>query len=918
MKNQKRIQVLILGQIILAIFLFSSSSFAESNRSNEGISLRVLDLKCEYINNPLGTDVKKPQLSWRIEASKRGVKQVAYQIWAAESLENLEEGQPKIWDSGKIESSKSVGTIYGGPRLESRQKVFWKIKIWDNAGNEAVSNELAWFEMGLLHEEDWKARWIGMTPGWNGKALYFRKEVLVEKVIKRARLYVSGIGYNKVTINGIHLGDNVLDPGATDYSKQVLYTTYDVTQKFQQGENAIGVVVGSGWYGIPKLLLQVEIFYTDGTIETIKTGNEPFIGIWTVSTGPIIQNSIYDGEVYDARLERSCWEMPGYKNIDSTPNRLSGWVMANIVDPPGGKLVAQKMEPIKVVDSFVPKSIKEPKPGIFVIDAGQNLAGWASLKVKGESGIAVSLKFAETLNADGTVNQANLRAAKAKDTYILKGDGEEQWEPSFTYHGFRYIQIEGFPGQPLIENFRIKVVRSSVDRSGQFKCSNELLNSIHRMVWSTEASNLHSIPTDCPQRNERMGWLNDMTVRIEQALYNFSLPSFYNKWILDIGDTQNSEGAIADTAPFKWGSQPADPVSSSYLLLAWMSYQYYGNTQIIEDNYDKMKAWVDYLASRTEDGIVNYSYYGDWSPPMKFGTPGSIGSGAVSKFTPGKLMSTGYLYYDAKLIAQMATILDKEEDARKYNMLSEQTKTAFNQNYWDEKLGGYGTNNQAANSFALFLGIELQGQKSRIAANLVQDVIANDYHLTTGNLCTKYLLEMLTENGQSEVAYKIVTQTTYPSWGYMLDNGATTLWERWENKTGGEMNSHNHPMMGSVDTWFYKYLSGIRPDAQGPGFNEFIIRPYIINELDFVEGEFQSVKGLIKSAWRKESGSVSMDVTIPGNSTATVFIPTKNRKSITEGNQAIDHLKELKFLRMEEKYAVFEVGSGTYHFKSDW
>jgi len=409
-----------------------------------------------------------------------------------------------------------------------------------------------------------------------------------------------------------------------------------------------------------------------------------------------------------------------------------------------------------------------------------------------------------------------------------------------------------------------------------------------------------------------------MTVRIEQALYNFNLSRFYMKWIDDIKDTQAADGTITDTAPFSWGFRPADPVSASYLLAVMKSYEFYGNERIILQHYDGLKAWVKYLHSRTEDGIVNYSYWGDWSPPEEFGTPGSVGSGAVSRYTPGKLISTGYLYYCTRIISKMASILENKEDEISYQELSERTATAFNKAWWNEKTGGYGSNNQACNSFALFLGLVDKEKISRVVANLAEDVQRQNFHLTTGNLCTKYLLEALTENGHPELAYKLATQETYPGWGYMLANGATTLWERWENKTGAEMNSHNHPMMGSVGSWFYKYLVGILPDSKGPGFEKFTIKPYILDELRFVDGEYNSVKGIIKSAWRKESGSVSMDLTIPGNSTAMVFIPTKNRKSITESNQAIDHLKEMRFLRMEEKYAVFEVGSGTYYFKSDW
>lgn len=876
--------------------------------------MNITDLKCEYTTNPIGLDIQKPQFSWQIQSEKRGVMQTAYQLIVANSPDDLVYNDSVIWDSGKIDSSKSAGIRYAGPELESRRRYYWLVRIWDSNQSLVESSESAFFEMGLLNPSDWQASWIGCPASWTGRVLYFRRAFSLSGQVKKARVYISGLGYYVLYINGQKVGDHVLDPGTSDYSKRILYATYDIAG-FLKKENALGVMVGPGWYGIPKLRLQVEITCEDDQTEVLATCWDPYQN-WLVTTGPTISSSIFDGELYDAREEKPGWALPDCK-LDGL-SRTNQWINAVVTDAPGGEMVSQIQEPIKVIETISPTIIGQPIKEVYVLDAGRNLAGWAAIKVRGERGAKITMKFAESLKPDGTVNQDNLRSARAEDTYILKGGDEEQWEPSFTYHGFRYIQVEGFPYMPGRDDILIRVVRSAVDSAGSFTCSNELLNRIHQMVCSTEASNLHSIPTDCPQRDERMGWLNDMTVRIEQALYNFNLSRFYLKWIDDIKDTQDADGTITDTAPFRWGFRPADPVSVSYLLTAMKSYEFYGNERIILQHYTGLKAWVNYLNSRTEDGIVNYSYWGDWSPPEEFGTPGSVGSGAVSRYTPGKLISTGYLYYCARIISKMASFLGNAEDEIFYLELGQKTANAFNKAWWNEKTGGYGSNNQACNSFALFLGLIEKEKISRVVRNLVEDVEMHNFHLTTGNLCTKYLLETLTEYGHAEVAYKIVTQESYPGWGYMLANGATTLWERWENKTGGEMNSHNHPMMGSVGSWFYKYLVGILPDVQGPGFEKFTIKPYILNDLNFVEGEYHSVKGIIKSAWRKESSSVYLDLTIPGNSTATVFIPTKNRKNITENNQAIDNPQELKFLRMEGAYAVFEVVSGTYHFKSNW
>jgi alpha-L-rhamnosidase len=874
----------------------------------------VTNLRCEYATNPIGLDIPTPQFSWEIRSTERGAGQTAYQVVVAASPEDLRSQSSLLWDSGRVVTRTSVGILYAGPELESRKRYYWLVRLWGSEPEAVAVSEAAYFEMGLLKPSDWQALWIGCPASWSGRVLYFRRAFSVEGRVSRARAYVSGLGYYVLYINGQRVGDHVLDPGTSDYSKRVLYATYDITG-FLEGQNALGVMVGPGWYGIPKLRLQAEITYEDGRDQIVATCWDPWQN-WLVTTGPTIRSSIFDGELYDARQEKPDWAMP-HAALEGT-SRSEQWINAVVTDAPGGEMVSQLQEPIKVVETLAPNIIRQPVPGVYVLDAGRNLAGWAAIKVRGAPGTRVSLKFAESLREDGTVNQENLRSAAAEDAYIFKGVGEEQWEPSFTYHGFRYIQVEGLPYGPGGDDILARVVRSAVEPTGKFACSNPLLNRIQQMVCATEASNLHSIPTDCPQRDERMGWLNDMTVRIEQALYNFDLSRFYQKWIADIKDTQSSDGAITDTAPFRWGFRPADPVSASYLLAVLKSYEFYGNRRMVSDHFNGLKAWVDYLATRTENGIVNYSYWGDWSPPEEFGTPGSVGSGAVSRNTPGKLISTGYLYYCARLLSQMAAILENKEDEVFYENLAKQTANAFNRTWWNETTGGYASNNQACNAFALFLGLVGCGDISRVVENLVKDVEKHNYHLTTGNLCTKYLLEILTEYGHPELAYKIVTQETYPSWGYMLANGATTLWERWENKTGGQMNSHNHPMMGSVGSWLYKYVAGILPDICGPGFEQFTIKPCIFDGLTFAQGEYSSVKGVIQSAWRKEPGLVYLDLTIPANSTATVYVPTTNRESITESNQSIAQLAELRFIKLEAKYAIFQVPSGRYCFKSDW
>lgn len=878
-------------------------------------AVTVRDLRCEYAVNPLGVEVKEPRLSWRLDSAERGQKQTAYQILVASSQQHLLADQGDLWDSGRVPSSSSIQVVYKGKPLSSRQRCYWKVRVWDKNGRASRYSGPSFWEMGLLSPKDWSAEWIGYPAGWPGRALYFRYDFELPRAAQQGRAYIAGLGYYELSLNGLRVGDHVMDPAPTDYSKRVLYATYDITPYLRQGPNAIGVIVGNGWYGMPKLLMQLEVTFADGSSAKFFTrGGHTDLGReWRLTSGPIVANSIYDGEIYDARLEKPGWNRPDQKR-PNPHGRTEGWVVAVPVEPPGGRLVSQMIEPIKVVETLTPRSVREPAPGVYVYDAGQNLAGWAALRLRGKQGAQVTLRYAENLKPDGTVNQDNLRKAAATDVYISKGGEVETWEPRFTYHGFRYVQLEGYPGRPTLDELTIKAVRTSVEANGKFECSNALLNRIHQMVWWTEASNLHGIPTDCPQRDERMGWLNDLTVRIEQALYNFHLPRFYAKFLEDVRDTQAEDGSITDTAPFKWGRRPADPVSASYLLLAWELYRHYGDTRAMARHFDGFKAWVNFLISNSDNLIVRYGSWGDWSPPITFGTPGSIGAGAVSRDTPVQLMSTGYLYYCARLLSQMAGILGRKTEQAHYQSLARQVAEAFNRRYWNEAAGGYGANNQAANAFALFLGIVPKERLLRVVGNLVKDVEKHDWHLTTGNLCTKYLLEALTEHGRVDAAYRIVTQETYPSWGFMLANGATTLWERWEHKTGGEMNSHNHPMMGSVGSWFYKYLAGIMPDPQSAGFARIIIRPHVVRDLKWVRAEYTSPHGQIGSFWEREDGKLKLKVRIPVNSTAKVWFPGEDPGAVTEGGAPASSAPGVTFLRKEARALVFEIGSGDYEF----
>jgi alpha-L-rhamnosidase len=878
--------------------------------------LTCVDLRCEYATNPLGIDAARPRLSWVLNAGVRDQSQSAYQILAASSPHLLETGAAAdLWDSGKVESG-DILVEYAGRPLASGERCWWKVRAWDQDDQPGPESDSAWFEMGLLGPEDWSANWVGFPGTWPGKALYFRRDFKIEKPVLRARIYMAGLGWSELRVNGQRVNDRVLDPPQSDYSKRILYSTDAVEDFLRPGNNTLGVTCGNGWFGTVRLLVQMHIDFEDGSHRTMITEHS-FPECWQVSTGPIRENSVYDGEVFDARLDNPLWDAP-----DAVPTGL--WLPVACADGPNGKRVAAALEPIRVVETLQAKAITQPKAGVFVFDLGQNIAGWAKLRAAGPAGQQVSLKFAETLYPDGTINRENLRGARAEDIYILKGEGVETWEPHFTYHGFRYIQVEGYPGTPTADDILGRFVRSSVEPSGEFSCSSELFNRIFKLVWQTEAANLHSLPTDCPQRDERMGWLNDMAARTEGALYNFNLVRLHSKWTADIEDEQDpSTGAITDTAPYRWGRRPADPVSVCYLLIPWLLYVHYGDKHTMAARYAGMKAWVDYLTTRTNDSIVDYSYYGDWAPPVQFGEDGSLGSSAVSKNTPGSLVSTACYAYSARLLSRIANVLGNATDVQAYSALADQITARYNTCYWDEASCGYGTNNQSCNAISLYMGLVPEERRARVVTSLVDNVVRlNDGHLTTGNICTKYLLEALTTAGRADIACLIASQETYPSWGYMLANGATTLWERWELATGGGMNSHSHPMLGSVGAWFYRAVAGLQAIVSGPGFERFDVRPNMVGNLTWARTALKTVRGTIECGWQQADHALTLDLVVPVGSQSRVFLPLAEGATLREGetvlwkNEQPTDSNDYE-IRRDGDNLVFFVGSGTYRFSTD-
>ena len=877
--------------------------------------INIFDLKTEFDKNPIGINTSKPRFSWKYECSA-DIKIKYYQIKVSTTKKLLDKNKIDLWDSGKkLIINNNFLIEYSGKKLKSRSCGFWKIILYSKKSQEFVSNEVGYFELSLLQQTDWLANWIGFPAGRNGKALYFRNSYEIQPNIFKSRAYICGIGCYEFRINGKKVGDRVLEPSQTQYGKTVLYSVYDITNYLKTGKNVFGAIVGNGWYGMPKLIVQIEIEYNNGNKQIIITDgrNNNDVNLWKVSDGPILSNSIFDGEYYDANYEKIGWDKPDKNEKDYIHGKE--WIYSMVVDSPEGELISQTMEAVRIVGSLKAKTLTEPKPGVFVYDNEQNLSGWAKITAKGKPGTKLSMKFSETLNEDGTVNQEHLRFALAKDTYIFSKNSKITWEPRFTYHGFRYIQLEGYEGKPSIEAIKTQIVRSDLDVTGSFKSSNPFLNKLHKAIIWTEFSNLLGVPTDCPQRAERMGWLNDMTARSEELIYNFNVSRFLPKWLRDINDSQESTtGAISDTAPFRWGARPGDPVCICNVIIPWLLYKHYGDYRVLNEQYNWMKKSVQYFLSRLNNFILEDSYIGDWAPPLNEAVKGSIGTSAVSSKTPGSLISTAHLYHSLILLTKITDVIGLKDDNDEFLKIASRIKKEFNKRFWDKKSGGYASNNQACNSTAIYMDLVPENRKENVINNLVKNIEDHEFHLTTGNLSTKYIFEALSKFDKIETAYKLLIQRSYPSWGFMFEKGATTIWERWEEATGFGMNSHNHGMYASVGSWLYKSLAGIRHDEDSVGFSKIIINPKIPSQLGSVKASINTVKGLISSEWEKNDSNFILKIKIPNGTEAKVDMPILNSD---EKNKTYPRIKFKKIyadnvydLKEDNKKITFKLKEG--------
>lgn len=912
MKNQKH-------SLTLWLVFFAIWTMISCTEQNELLAPPA-NLKTNYMENPLGID-QKPVFSWQIINHSRGALQGSYHLMVATSPEKLNnEEDTDVWNSGKINSNQSVQVTYNGSPLQSGTRYYWKVRTWNMDDNASPWSPVSWFETALLDSSQWQAQWIGLNQKQKPpRSIALRKEFSVDKDVASARIYVTGLGGYVMYINGQRVGKDLLTPGWTHYPEKLQYQTYDVTDQVKTGINAMGALLGNVWWssglgwqggtsyadGPLQFLMQMHLEFEDGTKTVLVTDES-----WKMHESPILENTLYHGEHYDANLEQDGWHKPAFAD--------ASWQNADLITPENQvKLVAQQTQTMQITEQIKPVNITEVKPGIYVFDMGQNMVGITRLNLKGEKGQEVTLKYAELLHADGTVAQENLRSARATDKYICKGGPAESWQPQFTYHGFRYVQVEGLNQEPDENTLTGLVFHTNAPINGSFQSSNQLLNQIQKNIMWGMRGNLMSVPTDCPQRDERLGWMGDAQIFAATANYNMHLGSFWNKWQRDILDGQEPEGWVYDVNPPIVVGGPSKPGwGDAVVVVPWETYRYYGDKQILADSYEGMKAWVNYMKENSENHIYEwgddeFGGYGDWV--------------AVEK-TPSKPIGAAYYYYSTKLMGQIARILNKVEDARYYEELAPQIAQAYHAKYYLPEQGEYVGQTQTANLLPLAFGIVPEELRDDIFQKIVEDVQEHDNHLTTGFLGTKYLLPILSENGYHELAYQVATQTTYPSWGYMVEKGATTMWELWNSDTERPegMNSRNHFAYGSVGEWYYGYLAGIRPEFENGGYKKFIVAPQPIGDLEWVKAKVGSEYGEIESNWNKTESGLQLDVTVPANTQARLLIPKlgKDQPTIKEVEDILFQEGQLKgakkgirFIGENDNAIEFEIGSGKYLFE---
>jgi hypothetical protein len=872
--------------------------------------------RCEYRENPLEIDCAQPRLSWWLQSAPpdaRGVQQSAYQI-----LVTSDRGA-ELWDSGKVKSSQNIHVSYDGNPLASAQRVRWKVRVWDAHDAPSDWSESATWTMGLLSNDDWQAHWISAPlEGKSNRLPLFRKRVRIDKSIARAIAFFCGLGQHELHVNGQVVGQDLLDPGWTNYAKTCLYATHDVTSLLRPQENMIGLMLGNGMYNVvggryvkfkgsfgpPKLIFQMLLEFTDGTSTTVVSDES-----WESAPGPITFSCIYGGEDYDSRLEVPGWDDPLANAPHVRGGQSTEWKRAVVCQGPGGQLRSQMQPPIRVMKSFSPANVTEPKPGIKVYDFGQNMSGRVQISLKADAGTTVKLTTSELLDEQGLVNQKPT-GSPVTYSYTCRGGSEiETWRPRFTYTGFRYVQAEGAPLDAIDAQFTY----SSSHVVGQFSCSNDLLNRIHALIDRAIESNMQCVLTDCPHR-EKLGWLEQSHLMGDAIMFNYDVANRYAKISRDMRDAQHADGCVPTIAPqYTQFNAPHDVFNdspewgSAVVINPWLLYKRYGDRRILEENYDAMKGYVEYLHKRDKDGIVEYGL-GDWYD-IGPGQPG------LAKLTSPGLTATAVYFQDVQIMKRVAETLGFKDDASRYAGLAQRILQAFNARFFDAATKRYDRNSQTASAMPLVLDMVPEQHRAAVLENLTSDIRAHDDHITAGDVGFHYVVRALGEADRSNVMLRMLLRTDPPSYGSQLARGATTLTEAWD---ANPRNSQNHFMLGHAEIWFYEYLAGIRLDLSQSPPRQIVIRPAILrDDLTWAKAEYQSVLGPIASHWRRQDRDLRLNVSIPENAEATVYLTAANLQGVRESGKPLSDRADIRRLGSSNGQIVCEIGSGQYHFETE-
>ena len=889
--------------------------------------MQITNPRSEYLVNPLGVAVAFPRFSWELLSDRRGVLQTAYRVCVARDESTLAAGGADLWDSGRVESDQSIQVEYGGTKLRSRERAWWSVEVW--VGDEsAVSTDQAFWEAGLLEADDWTAQWIGSAlvggPHESVPCPFLRRDWNApSNGVRSARLYVTALGIYEFSINGQRVGEDVFRPGWTDYRHRLAYDTYDVTALLRPGANALGAVLADGWYcgrlahmdrqqygDRPKLMAQLVVEYEDGSQETIPTD-----AAWRTSTGPILEADLLMGETYDARQELPGWDAPGFDD--------AAWQPVELSPVPETRLVARRGLPVRATQELHPASpvacdsLPDSQSG-FLFDMGENMVGTVRLRLRGPRGLTVRLRYGERLQPDGSLYTANLRKARATDHYTLKGDGEEVYQPRFTFHGFQYVEVgaevEAWEAVPEITGV---VLHSDLPLTGEFSCSDPLVNQLQRNIQRSQRGNFLEVPTDCPQRDERLGWTGDAQVFVGTAAYNMDVAAFFTKWQDDLADSQQANGSIPPLVPHCCLGPDGGPAwADAVIIIPWTIYQIYGDTRLLQEHYDEFVRFIDYLVEtspdklRCEEDSPTMPCFGDWL--ALDGSPNSFGGTAKG------LIGTAFFAHSAKLLSLAAGVLGKTEDAERYDQLFEEVRAAFNARYVAPD-GTILPETRTQTACVLALHFDLLSPPARrvVADELVADIKGRGMHLSTGFVGSPYLPHVLTAEGRLDVMFQLLHQKMWPSWLYAVTQGATSIWERWDGWTEEKgfqttgMNSFNHYAYGAVGEWLFGDVAGI--EAGAPGYKRILIRPHT-GDLSSARGRFHSMHGPILSEWQRTEGGLALHVEIPPNTTATIQLPVSKGAALYEGDGLAAEAAGVKLVRTEPDAAVFEVGSGTYRF----